>query len=58
MNDQIDEQQRSRWEFICFGLIFVGFVLAAGGMTVGSIPGALIGVALMGIGLLYFLIRE
>ena len=50
-----EQPPRSRWDYIFFGLIFLGFVMAAGGMVINSIPGALIGVALMGVGLLYFL---
>ena len=58
MNENTQELKRTRSDFISFGVIFFGFVLAAGGMIVNSIGGSLTGVVLMLIGLLYFLLRD
>ena len=57
MNDQTGEQGRTRGDFIQFGVIFFGFVLGATGIIANKIPGALLGLALMAEGLLYFLFR-
>jgi len=58
MNENTEELKRNRSDFISFGVIFFGFVLAAGGMIVNSIGGSLTGVVLMLIGLVYFLLRD
>ena len=58
MNENTQELKRNRSDFISFGVIFFGFVLAAGGMIVNSIGGSLTGVVLMLIGLVYFLLRD
>ena len=58
MNEQTEQPPRNRWDFIHFGVMFFGFILAATGMIVNSIAAALVGLALMGIGLLYFAFRQ
>jgi hypothetical protein len=57
MNEQTDAQNRTRADFIQFGVIFFGFVLGAAGIIANAIPGALLGVAFMAEGMFYFLFR-
>ena len=58
MNEQTDESQRGRWDFILFGVTFLGFVLGAAGIVTNAICGSLTGVCLMGVGLIYFTLRR
>ena len=53
-----EQPPRSRWDYIFFALTFLGFVMGVAGMVVNSILSALIGVAFMGVGLLYFLFNS
>jgi hypothetical protein len=54
MNERTEQPTRSRGDFIHFGVMFVGFVLAAAGMITNCIPSAVTGLILLGEGLLYF----
>jgi hypothetical protein len=57
MNENTEELTRNRWDFILFGVAFFGFVLAAGGLVVNSIPGSLTGAGLLLLSLVCFLFR-
>ena len=58
MSENTGETGRTRCDFIGFGVTFFGFVLAAAGMVVNSIPAGLLGVAMVGVALAYFVVRR
>ena len=45
-------------DLVLFGMVFVGFVIGAIGVVTTSIPGAITGFILMGLGLSGFLIKD
>ena len=57
MNEQTDESERSPWDFILFGVTFLGFVTGAAGIVIDSVCGCLTGLFLMAVGLIYFTLR-
>jgi putative effector of murein hydrolase LrgA (UPF0299 family) len=57
MNRNADDSQRTAGDFILFGILFVGFVLAAAGLVTSSVPGCVTGVLLMALGLAGFMLK-
>lgn len=57
MNEQLDQTERSRWDFIHFGVMFLGFVLGAAGIVINSVAWSLVGLFLMLVGVLYFSLK-
>lgn len=49
--------QRGPVDFILFGMMFFGFVMAAGGLVTTTIPVAVLGVTLLLLGLCAFIIK-
>ena len=58
MNRNSDSQQRSRWDFVHFAVIFCGLWLGLAGIATLSKAVAIFGVVLMVYGLLYFAIQQ
>ena len=58
MNEQTDLSHRGPWDFVFFGVMFLGFVLGAAGIVVDSVGGCIAGLVLMGLGVIYFTFRR
>jgi hypothetical protein len=54
MNEEIEESPRSALDFAAFGLACLGFFVAAGGITVSSVPTTVFGLVLLALGVGYF----
>ena len=53
-----DSTDRTTGDFILFALAFIGFLLGAGGLVIGSVPGAITGAVLMLLPILGFIVRS
>lgn len=54
MNEEIEQPPRSALDVTIFGLACLGFFVAAGGVTVSSMPAAVVGLVLLALSLGYF----
>ncbi len=57
MNLETNEVQRSLADFVFFVLCFIGAVIGIVGVVVSSLPACVIGFFLLGLGLLYFILK-
>ena len=58
MNANRDAPAPPAAAYVCSGLIFFGLVIGAAAIITASIPSAILGLLVAGVGLLYFLFRE
>jgi len=58
MDADIEERGRSALDFVEFGVACAGFFIAAGGVTVSSVPTAVFGLILLALGVGYFYVGQ
>ncbi len=58
MNTNPRDSERGPWDFIMFGLLFYGFVLALGGTIAASPAVAVTGLLAMAVGLFFFALQQ
>jgi hypothetical protein len=58
MDPDIEERGRSALDFVEFGVACAGFFIAAGGVTISSVPTTLFGLVLLAMGVGYFYVGQ
>ena len=58
MNRNSDSQERSKWDFMHFGIMFGGFLVSIAGISTLSAGIAVTGAVLMAYGLCYFALQR
>jgi hypothetical protein len=58
MDPDIEERGRSALDFVEFGVACAGFFIAAGGVTISSVPTTLFGLVLLALGVGYFYVGQ